>query len=176
MPAYHKPLFITDAAANLLPTLEEKADIVANAIGLARSLGIAVPKVAILSAVETVTAHIASTLDAAALCKMAERGQITGGVIDGPLGFDDAISREAAASNGLASPVAGEADILLVPDMEAGNMLAKALTFLAGADAAGVLLGARVPITLNRRSDSGRSWLASCAVAAIYSHAHRLVG
>ena len=175
VPTYHKPLFITDAAVNILPSLDDKVDIVANAIRLAQALGIATPKVAILSAVETVTSRIPSTLDAAALCKMAERGQITGGILDGPLAFDNAISREAAATKGIASPVAGDADILLVPDLEAGNMLAKELTFLANADAAGVVLGARVPIILTSRADSLRTRLASCAVAAIYSHAIRLV-
>ena len=176
VPTYHKPLFITDAAVNIIPTLDDKVDIVANAIELAHALGIATPKVAILSAVETVTSRIPSTLDAAALCKMAERGQITGGVLDGPLGFDNAISREAAATKGIVSPVAGDADILLVPDMEAGNMLAKELTFLANADAAGIVLGARVPIILTSRADNLRTRLASCAVAAIYSHARKLAG
>ncbi len=174
VPTYHKPLFITDAAVNIQPTLEDKVDIVANAIELAHALGIAAPKVAILSAVETVTSRIPSTLDAAALCKMAERGQITGGILDGPLGFDNAISREAAATKGIVSPVAGDADILLVPDLEAGNMLCKELTFLANADAAGVVLGARVPIILTSRADNLRTRLASCAVAAIYSHARKL--
>jgi phosphate acetyltransferase len=174
VPTYHKPLFITDAAVNIQPTLEDKVDIVANAIELAHALGIASPKVAILSAVETVTSRIPSTLDAAALCKMAERGQITGGILDGPLGFDNAISREAAATKGIVSPVAGDADILLVPDLEAGNMLYKELMFLANADAAGVVLGARVPIILTSRADNLRTRLASCAVAAIYSHARKL--
>jgi phosphate acetyltransferase len=173
VPTYHKPLFITDAAVNILPTLEDKADIVANAIELAHALGVANPKVAILSAVEIVTSRIPSTLDAAALCKMADRGQITGGILDGPLGFDNAISREAAAAKGIVSPVAGDADILLVPDLEAGNMLYKELIFLANADAAGVVLGARVPIILTSRADNLRTRLASCAVAAIYSHARK---
>ena len=176
VPTYHKPLFITDAAVNILPTLEDKVDIVANAIELAHALGIASPKVAILSAAETVTSRIPSTLDAAALCKMAERGQITGGILDGPLGFDNAISREAAAAKGIVSPVAGDADILLVPDLEAGNMLYKELMFLANADAAGVVLGARVPIILTSRADNLRTRPASCAVAAIYSHARKLTG
>jgi phosphate acetyltransferase len=176
VPTYHKPLFITDAAINIQPTLDDKVDILANAIELAHALGIARPKVAILSAVETVTSRIPSTIDAAALCKMAERGQITGAEIDGPLGFDNAISREAAEAKGIVSPVAGDADILLVPDLEAGNMLAKELTFLANADAAGVVLGARVPIILTSRADNVRTRLASCAVAAIYSHARKAVG
>ncbi len=173
VPTYPKPLLITDAAVNIAPTLMEKVDIVVNAIGLAHALGIALPKVAILSAVETVSAKIPSTIDAAALCKMAERGQITGGLLDGPLAFDNAISREAAATKGIVSPVAGDADILLVPDLEAGNMLAKELTFLAGAEAAGLVLGARVPIILTSRADSVRTRLASAAVAAIYAHARR---
>ncbi len=173
VPTYPKPLFITDAAVNIAPRLDEKVDIVVNAIGLAHAIGIARPKIAILSAVETVSAKIPSTIDAAALCKMAERGQITGGVLDGPLAFDNAISREAAAMKGIVSPVAGDADILLVPDLEAGNMLAKELTFLAGAEAAGLVLGARVPIILTSRADSVRTRLASAAVAAIYSHARR---
>ena len=173
VPTYPKPLLITDAAVNIAPTLMEKVDIVVNAIGLAHALGIALPKVAILSAVETVSAKIPSTIDAAALCKMAERGQITGGLLDGPLAFDNAISREAAATKGIVSAVAGDADILLVPDLEAGNMLAKELTFLAGAEAAGLVLGARVPIILTSRADSVRTRLASAAVAAIYAHARR---
>jgi phosphate acetyltransferase len=175
VPTYPKLLFITDAAVNIGPTLDEKADIVANAIELAQALGVERPKVAILSAVETVTAKIPSTIDAAALCKMAERGQIKGGILDGPLAFDNAISREAALTKGIVSPVAGDADILLVPDMEAGNMLAKELTFLANADAAGIVLGARVPIILTSRADSVRARLASCAVAAIYSHARSIL-
>jgi len=174
VPTYHKLLFITDAAVNIAPTLEEKADIVANAIELAQALGVAVPKVAILSAVETVTAKIPSTIDAAALCKMADRAQIKGGILDGPLAFDNAISAEAAAMKGIVSPVAGDADILLVPDLEAGNMLAKELTFLANADAAGLVLGARVPIVLTSRADSVRARLASIAVAAIYASARRI--
>jgi phosphate acetyltransferase len=174
VPTYPKLLFITDAAVNIAPTLEEKADIVINAIELAHALGVPVPKVAILSAVETVNAKIPSTIDAAALCKMAERGQIKGGILDGPLAFDNAISKEAAAMKGIVSKVAGDADILLVPDMEAGNMLAKELTFLANADAAGIVLGARVPIVLTSRADSVRARMASTAVAAIYAHARRL--
>ena len=171
VPTYPKPLFITDAAVNIAPTLDDKVDILANAIELAQALGVERPKVAILSAVETVSAKIPSTIDAAALCKMAERGQIKGAVLDGPLAFDNAISKEAAAMKGIVSPVAGDADILLVPDMEAGNMLAKELTFLANADAAGIVLGARVPIVLTSRADSVRARLASAAVAMIYAHA-----
>jgi phosphate acetyltransferase len=175
VPTYHKPLFITDAAINIQPTLDDKVDILANAIELAHTLGIERPKVAILSAVETVTSRIPSTIDAAALCKMADRGQITGADIDGPLAFDNAISPAAAAAKGIVSAVAGDADILLVPDLEAGNMLAKELTFLANADAAGVVLGARVPIILTSRADNVRTRLASCAVAAIYSSARKVL-
>lgn len=174
VPTYPKPLFITDAAVNIAPTLEDKVDIVQNAIDLARALRIETPKVAILSAVETVTSKIPSTIHAAALCKMAERGQITGGLLDGPLALDNAISREAAAMKHIKSAVAGDADILLVPDLEAGNMLAKELTFLANADAAGIVLGARVPIILTSRADNVRTRMASCAVAGLYAHAQRL--
>jgi phosphate acetyltransferase len=174
VPTYPKPLFITDAAVNIRPTLEDKADIVRNAVDLAHALGIALPKVAILSAVETVTSKIPSTIDAAALCKMADRGQITGALLEGPLAFDNAISREAAETKDIKSPVAGDADILLVPDLEAGNMLAKELTFLANADAAGIVLGARVPIVLTSRADNVRTRMASCAVAALYAHARRV--
>jgi phosphate acetyltransferase len=174
VPTYAKPLFITDAAVNIFPTLEEKVDIVQNAIDLAHALRIEQPKVAILSAVETITSKLPSTIDAAALCKMAERGQITGALLDGPLALDNAISREAAAIKHLTSPVAGDADILLVPDLEAGNMLAKELTFLADADAAGIVLGARVPIILTSRADNVRARMASCAVAALYAHARRV--
>jgi phosphate acetyltransferase len=173
VPTYAKPLFITDAAVNIFPTLEDKADIVRSAIDLAQALGNPMPKVAILSAVETITSRLPSTLEAAALCKMAERGQITGAVLDGPLGFDIAISREAAAVKHIVSAVAGDADILPVPDLEAGNMLAKELTFLADADAAGIVLGARVPIILTSRADNLRTRMASCAVAALYAHARR---
>ncbi len=173
VPTYPKPLFITDAAVNISPTLEDKVDIVQNAIDLALALRIEVPKVAILSAVETVTSKIPSTIHAAALCKMAERGQITGGMLDGPLALDNAISREAAAMKQIKSAVAGDADILLVPDLEAGNMLAKELSFLANADAAGIVLGARVPIILTSRADNVRTRMASCAVAALYAHAQR---
>jgi len=166
---YPKPLIITDAAVNIYPALADKVDIVQNAIDMVRALGVERPKVAILSAVETVNPKIQSTLDAAALCKMADRGQIRGAVLDGPLAFDNAISKTAAEIKGITSPVAGDADILLVPDLEAGNMLAKNLTFLAGADAAGIVLGARVPIILTSRADSVRARMASCAVAAIYA-------
>lgn len=171
-PGYPRPLLITDAAINIYPTLEEKVDIVRNAIDLAHALGIDVPNVAILSAVETVNPKITSTLDASALCKMADRKQITGAVLDGPLGFDTAVSAEAAAMKNLTSPVAGVADVLVVPDLESGNMLAKQLEYLGGAELAGVVLGARVPVVLTSRADSARARLASCAVAAIYSHAH----
>lgn len=170
VPSYPKPLFLTDAAVNIAPSLEEKRDIVQNAIDLARALGIAQPKVAILSAVETVSTKLGSTLDAAALCKMAGRGQIMDGLVDGPLAFDTAISRAAAAAKALVSPVAGEADILVVPDLVSGNMLAKQLIHLAGADAAGLLLGARVPIILTSRSDSPEVRLASCALAQLFAH------
>ena len=171
VPSYPLPLFITDAAVNIFPTLEDKVHIVQNAIDLAIALGIERPKVAILSAVETINPKIQSTLDAAALCKMADRGQITGGILDGPFALDNAISKTAARIKGIVSPVAGEADILVVPDLEAGNMLAKNLTFLAGADSAGIVLGARVPIILTSRADSVRARMASCAVAAIYARA-----
>lgn len=173
VPSYHKPLFITDAAVNIFPTLNEKADIVRNAIDLVRVLGVERPKVAILSAVETVTDKIPSTLDAAALCKMSDRGQIEGGLLDGPLAFDNAISRAAADTKGIKSEVAGDPDILLVPDLEAGNMLAKQLTFLAGAEAAGIVLGARVPVILTSRADSVRARIGSCAIAVLLAHARR---
>jgi len=173
VPSYHKPLFITDAAVNIFPKLADKADIVRNAIDLVQALGIAAPKVAILAAVETVSEKMPSTIDAAALCKMAERGQIAGGVLDGPLAFDNAISKEAARIKGIVSEVAGDPDILLVPDLEAGNMLAKQLTFLAGAHAAGIVLGARVPIVLTSRSDSVQSRIGSCAIAVLVAHARR---
>jgi phosphotransacetylase len=173
VPTYHKALIVTDAAINIAPTLEEKRDICQNAIDLARSLGRTMPKVAILSAVETVTEKIPSTIDAAALCKMADRGQITGGILDGPLALDNAISPEAAKTKGITSPVAGDADILVAPDLEAGNILAKQLTFLANADAAGLVLGARVPIILTSRADKVRTRLASCGVALLFAHARR---
>jgi phosphotransacetylase/acyl dehydratase len=166
-PAYPRPLFITDAAVNVHPTLDHKRDIVQNAIDLAHALGIASPKVAILSAVETVTEKIRSTLDAAALCKMADRGQISGGVLDGPLAFDNAVSEEAAKTKGIVSPVAGRADIFVVPDLEAGNMLAKQLEYLAEAQIAGIVLGARVPIILTSRADKMMARLASCAIALL---------
>ena len=173
VPTYHKVLVVTDAAINIAPTLEDKADICQNAIDLAVSLGVKKPKVAILAAVETVNSKMPATLDAAALCKMAERGQITRGLLDGPLAFDNAISREAARIKGIQSEVAGDPDILLVPDLESGNMLAKQLTFLANADSAGLVLGARVPIILTSRADSVRSRIASCAVALLAAHARR---
>jgi phosphotransacetylase/acyl dehydratase len=171
VPTYPKPLIVTDAAVNIYPTLEDKVDIVKNAIALVHALGLEQPRVAILSAVETINPKIQSTLDAAALCKMADRGQITGGLLDGPLALDNAISIAAAKIKGITSPVAGQADILVVPDLEAGNMLAKNLSFLADADAAGIVLGARVPIILTSRADSVRARMASCAVAALYAHA-----
>jgi phosphate butyryltransferase len=171
VPGHPTPLIITDAAINIEPSLEEKADIIRNAIDLAHVIGIEEPKVAILSAVETVNPAIRSTLEAAALCKMADRGQIIGGVLDGPLAFDNAISETAAREKGIVSAVAGRAEILVVPNLEAGNMLAKQLTFLGGADAAGVVLGARVPIILTSRADSLRTSLASCAVAVLLARA-----
>jgi phosphate acetyltransferase len=174
VPSYSKPLFITDAAINIFPTLEDKVDIIQNAIDLARGLGIEQPRVAILSAVETVNPKIPSTIEAAALCKMAERGQITGGLLEGPLALDNAISPEAARIKHIVSPVAGQADILIVPDLEAGNMLAKNLSFLADADAAGIVLGARVPIILTSRADTVQTRMASCAVAALYANQLRL--
>jgi phosphate butyryltransferase len=167
VPDYSRLLLITDAAINIAPTLQEKVSIVQNAIDLAHMLGIAQPRVAILAAVETVSGKMRSTIDAAALCKMADRGQITGGLLDGPLAFDNAINEAAAAEKGIISPVAGRADILVVPDLEAGNMLAKQLSFLAGAEAAGVVLGARVPIILTSRADSASTRLASCALAVL---------
>jgi phosphate acetyltransferase len=173
VPAYPRPLMVTDAAINIFPDLEVKADIAQNAIELAQVLGVETPKVAILSAVETINPKIQSTLDAAALCKMAERGQITGGVLDGPLAFDNAISEEAAKTKKIISPVAGKADILLVPDLEAGNMVAKQLQYLAGADSAGIVLGTRVPIVLTSRADNVRTRLASAAVMALVAHARR---
>jgi phosphate acetyltransferase len=173
VPAYPRPLLVTDAAINIFPDLECKADIVQNAIELAHVLGLEQPKVAILSAVETINPRIQSTLDAAALCKMADRGQITGGLLDGPLAFDNAISAEAARTKNIVSPVAGKADILLVPDLEAGNMIAKQLQYLAGADSAGIVLGTRVPIVLTSRADNVRTRLASTAVMALVAHTRR---
>ncbi len=173
VPTHADTLFITDAAINIFPDLEVKRDIVQNAIDLFTQIGLGTPRVGILSAVETVTPKIPSTIDAAALCKMADRGQITGGVLDGPLAFDNAISPQAAEIKGIKSPVAGRAQILVVPDLEAGNMLAKNLTFLSNADAAGIVLGARVPVILTSRADSVRSRMASCAIAVLYAHARR---
>jgi len=173
VPTYHKVLVITDAAINIAPVLEDKVDICQNAIDLAISLGLEKPKVAILAAVETVNSKMQATLDAAALCKMAERGQIKGGLLDGPLAFDNAISKQAAETKGIKSEVAGDPDILLAPDLEAGNILAKQLSFLANADSAGMVLGARVPVILTSRADSVRSRIASCAVANLVAHARR---
>jgi phosphate acetyltransferase len=173
VPTYHKVLIVTDAAINIAPTLDDKVHICQNAIDLAISFGVAKPKVAILAAVETVNSKMQATLDAAALCKMAERKQITGGMLDGPLAFDNAISKDAARVKGIQSEVAGDPDILLVPDLEAGNMLAKQLTFLANADSAGLVLGARVPIILTSRADGVRSRIASCGVAMLAAHARR---
>ena len=170
VPSYADPLFITDAAVNIFPDLISKRDIIQNAIDLHVGLELGEPRVAILSAVETVTPKIPTTIEAAALCKMADRGQITGGVLDGPLALDNAISLDAAEIKGIHSPVAGRAQILVVPDLEAGNMLAKNLTFLAGADAAGIVLGARVPVILTSRADNVRARLASCAVAVLYAN------
>src|SRR6266487_3044752 len=173
VPTYPRPLFLTDAALNIYPDLEAKRDIVQNAIDLAHILGNPTPRVAILSAVETVTPKIQSTLEAAALCKMTDRGQITGGIVDGPLAFDNAVSPEAASTKGIVSPVAGRADILVVPDMEAGNMLAKQLEYLADAQTAGIVLGARVPIVLTSRADSPLAHMASCALALLLSDSYR---
>ncbi len=173
VPSYHKLLLITDAAINIYPALDDKRDICQNAIDLARILGIEIPKVAILSAVETISVKIASTTEAASLCKMADRGQITGGLLDGPLAMDNAISKVAAEIKGIKSEVAGDADILLVPDLEAGNILAKQLTFMAQADAAGIVLGARAPIILTSRADNVRTRMASCAVAVLIAHTRR---
>ena len=174
VPTYHRPLLITDAAINIAPTLEEKADIIRNAIDLAHIIGIPEPKVAILSAVETINPKIQSTLDAAALCKMADRGQITGGLLDGPLAFDNAVSIAAARTKGIVSEVAGQADILAVPDLESGNMLAKQLIFLGGAASAGIVLGAKVPVILTSRADSRDTRIASCAIALMLAHHYRL--
>jgi phosphate acetyltransferase len=172
-PAYARTLLITDAAINIEPELEDKIHIVQNAIDLAHALGIPKPKVALLSAVETVSTKIKSTIDAAALCKMADRGQITGGILDGPLAFDNAVSPEAARTKHIVSPVAGAADILLVPDIESGNMIAKQLTYLAGADSAGIVVGTRVPIVLTSRADNVRTRLASTAVLKLIAHDRR---
>jgi phosphate acetyltransferase len=173
VPTYHKALIVTDGAINIAPTLEDKVDICQNAIDLVVSLGVPRPKVALLAAVETVTSKMPSTVDAAALCKMAERGQIEGGLLEGPLAFDNAISERAARMKGIESAVPGDPDILIAPDLEAGNILAKQLTFLANADSAGLVLGARVPIILTSRADSVRARIASCAVASLAAHAHR---
>ena len=173
VPTYHKVLLITDAAINIAPTLEDKVDICQNAIDLAISLGLEKPKVAILAAVETVTSKMPATIDAAALCKMSERGQITGGILDGPLAFDNAISAQAAETKGIKSAVAGDPDILLAPDLESGNILAKQLSFLANADSAGMVLGAKVPVILTSRADSVRSRIASCGVAKLVAYARR---
>lgn len=175
VPTYAETLFVTDAAINIFPDLDAKRDIVQNAIDLFTQVGLGTPRVALLSAVETVTTKIPSTIEAAALCKMADRRQITGGLLDGPLAFDNAIDPEAARIKGIRSEVAGRAQILVVPDLEAGNMLAKNLTFLAKADAAGIVLGARVPIILTSRADSVRTRMASCAVAVLYAHARRRI-
>ncbi len=171
VPTYHKPIVVTDGGVNIAPSLEDKLDICQNAIDFAVTMGVALPKVAILAAVETVTSKMPATVDAAALCKMAERGQITGAQLDGPLAFDDAISRDAARVKGVESEVAGDPDILLVPDLESGNMVAKLLTYLANAQSAGVVLGARVPIVLTSRADGVRSRIASCAVAMLTAYA-----
>jgi phosphate acetyltransferase len=173
VPTYSEALIVSDAAVNIAPTLEEKVDIVQNAIDLAHALGLADVRVAILSAMETVNPKVPSTIEAAALCKMADRGQITGGILDGPLALDNAISLEAARIKRIESPVAGRANVLIVPDLEAGNMLAKSLSFLANADAAGIVLGARVPIILTSRADSVMTRLASCAVASLAAQARR---
>jgi phosphate acetyltransferase len=170
VPHYPKPLLVTDAAVNIYPDLDDKRDIVQNAIDLAHAIGIKQPKVAILSAVETVYPKIKSTIEAAAICKMADRRQITGGIVDGPLAFDNAVSKSAAETKHVVSPVAGDADILVVPDIEAGNMVAKQLIYLAGADAAGIVVGARVPIMLTSRADNVLARTASCALAQLFVH------
>ncbi|CAL61684.1 putative phosphate acetyltransferase [Herminiimonas arsenicoxydans] len=172
-PAYPRPFIITDAAINIAPTLEEKADIVRNAIDLAHVIGVAQPRVAILAAVETVNTEMQATLDAAALCKMADRGQIAGGIVDGPLAFDNAVSAAAAHIKGIVSEVAGRADVLVVPDLESGNMLAKQLEYLGGASSAGIVLGAKVPIVLTSRADSRESRLASCAIALLLANRYK---
>jgi phosphate acetyltransferase len=173
VPTYPRPILITDAAINIAPTLEEKVDIIQNAIDLAHIIGIPEPKVAILSAVETVNPKIQSTLDAAALCKMADRGQIKGGLLDGPLAFDNAVSVVAAKTKGIVSLVAGRAEILVVPDLESGNMVAKQLEYLANALTAGIVLGAKVPIVLTSRADTAETRIASCVIAALIAHANR---
>ena len=173
VPSYHKPLFVSDAAVNIFPSLDDKADICRNAIALLHVLGIKRPKIALLSAVETVTARLPSTLEAAALVVMSQRGQIDGALLDGPLAFDNAFNAEAARVKGIRSEVAGDPDMLLVPDMEAGNILAKQLIYLAGADAAGIVLGARVPIVFTSRSDNAQARIASCALAVLLAAARR---
>jgi phosphate acetyltransferase len=174
VPAYAETLFVTDAAINIFPDLDAKRDIIQNAIDLYNQAGFGKsPRVAILSAVETVTSKIPSTIEAAALCKMADRGQITGGALEGPLAFDNAIDVEAARIKGIKSEVAGRAQILVVPDLESGNMLAKNLAYFAKADGAGIVLGARVPVVLTSRADTARARMASCAVAALYANARR---
>ncbi len=173
VPGHPNVLIITDAAINIFPTLEDKVDIIQNAIDFAHALGITQPKVAILSAMEKINPKLDSTIEAGALCKMADRGQITGALLDGPLALDNAISPEAARIKGITGPVAGHADILVVPDLEAGNMLAKSLSFMMNADSAGIVLGARVPITLTSRADTVQSRLASCAVAALVAQRRR---
>jgi phosphate acetyltransferase/phosphate butyryltransferase len=172
-PSYPRPFIITDAAINIAPTLEHKADIVRNAIELAHAIGVISPRVAILAAVETVNPHMPATLDAAALCKMADRGQIKGARLDGPLAFDNAVSAAAARIKGIESEVAGAADILVVPDLESGNMLAKQLEYLGDADSAGIVLGAKVPIVLTSRADSRATRFASCALAVLLAHRWR---
>jgi len=174
VPTYAETLFVTDVAVNIFPDLDAKRDIVQNAVDLFRAIGLGTPRVAILAAVETVTSKMPATIEAAALCKMADRGQITGGILDGPLAFDNAISIEAARTKRINSPVAGKADVLLVPDLEAGNMLAKQLQYLAGADAAGIVLGARVPIILTSRADNVRTRLVSAAVMKLAVEAARM--
>jgi phosphate acetyltransferase len=171
VPDYEKPLIITDAAINIYPTLEDKVDIIRNAVDLAHAFGLKKPRVAVLSAVETVNPKITSTLDAAALSKMADRGQISDAIVDGPLALDNAMSEEAADVKGISSPVAGRADILVVPDLESGNLVYKYMSVVTGADGAGIVLGARVPVILTSRADSVRTRLASSAVAVLYVHA-----
>jgi phosphate acetyltransferase len=175
VPSYYKPLYLTDAALNIRPSLGEKADIVQNAITLARIMGVAQPKVAVLSAVEMVNPNIPSTIDAAALCMMAQRGQIEGGILDGPLAFDSAISAESARIKHISSPVAGDADILVVPDLESGNMLGKQLEYLGGAMMSGLVMGARVPIALTSRADGESARIASALLAKVTAHHNRLV-
>jgi len=176
IPSYHKTLIVTDGAINIAPTLEEKAEICQNAIDLAISMGVERPKVAILAAVERVSSNVPATVDAAALCKMVDSGQITGGILDGPLAFDNAISKQAARTRGIRSEVAGDPDILLMPDLEAGSLLATQLTFLANATCSGLMLGARVLVILTSRNDSLESRISSCAIAMLATHARRQIG